>query len=254
MRNYKFEKWETFVNYTLIVCILFLISCGEVKEKDPEEIILARIGDVTISLGEFMRRSEMTIRPPYCSGDNNLHKKIVINSLIAEKMLALEAGEDNDLAYRLADAGGTLRFVPSARVAHFHSARLRPYLRTQMWHGFWRVKLYRKHPRRAPGGDQYAGLADLFAPPLLIVIIGLFALQLLAIPRFAMVAACGGAVAVLAVVYAALRLPTALRLYRRTGDRRMLFFTDFALLRDAARAIGMMRGFWHFTIRRKATY
>ncbi len=82
----------------LIAISLFCISCGDVKEKDPEEIILAKIGDTTISLAEFTRRSEMTVRPPYASGDNNLHKKIVLNSLIAEKMLAMEAEEDNELA------------------------------------------------------------------------------------------------------------------------------------------------------------
>jgi GT2 family glycosyltransferase len=170
-----------------------------------------------------------------------------------DENFTMASGEDNDLAYRLADRGGSLRFVPDARVAHYHPGRLGPYLRTQMWHGFWRVKLYRKHPRRAPGGDQYAGTADLLAPPLLMAVIALFLLQLLAIPRFALVAGLGVAVAVLAAAYAALRLPTAWRLCRRTGDRRMLLFTDVALLRDAARAVGMVRGLWHFMIRRKAT-
>lgn len=37
-----------------------------------------------------MRRSEYTIRPQYCAGDNYIHRKIVLNSLIAEKLLALE--------------------------------------------------------------------------------------------------------------------------------------------------------------------
>jgi hypothetical protein len=68
-----------------------------VKDEDPEEVILAKVGDVTISLNEFIRRAEMTIRPGYCSGDNNVHKKIILNSLIAEKMLTAEAGDNNDL-------------------------------------------------------------------------------------------------------------------------------------------------------------
>jgi hypothetical protein len=82
----------------LIAFGFFMNSCADVKDEDPEEVILAKIGDATISLAEFTRRSEMTIRPPYASGDNNLHKKIVLNSLIAEKMLAMEAGENNNLA------------------------------------------------------------------------------------------------------------------------------------------------------------
>jgi hypothetical protein len=60
--------------------------------------VLAKIGDKTIFVDEFIRRAEYTIRPPYCKGDGGLEKKIVLNSLLAEKMLALEAGKDNKLA------------------------------------------------------------------------------------------------------------------------------------------------------------
>ena len=60
--------------FLLILLSLIITSCGEVKKQEPEEVILARIGDVTISLSEFMRRAEMTIRPVYCNGDNNLRK------------------------------------------------------------------------------------------------------------------------------------------------------------------------------------
>ncbi len=49
-------------------------------------------------MDEFIRRAEYTIRPDYCQGQNYIHKKIVLNSLIAEKMLAMEAGSDNELS------------------------------------------------------------------------------------------------------------------------------------------------------------
>jgi hypothetical protein len=83
--------------YFLLLILLIINSCGDAKKDEQKEIILARVGDKTISLNEFMRRSEYTIRPAYCKGDNNLHKKIILNSLIAEKMLAFEAGEIKDL-------------------------------------------------------------------------------------------------------------------------------------------------------------
>lgn len=67
------------------------------KNPEPEEIILAHVGNKTISINEFIRRAEYTIRPGYIKGNSNIHKKIILNSLIAEKMLALEAGEDNEL-------------------------------------------------------------------------------------------------------------------------------------------------------------
>jgi len=78
--------------------ILFLlISCSNNRPKESEEIILAKVGEKTISLNEFIRRAEYTIRPPYCRGNTNVHKKIILNSLIAEKMLALEAGRNDSL-------------------------------------------------------------------------------------------------------------------------------------------------------------
>ena len=97
MRNYQRMRWENLFSYMLIVFTLIMTSCSKVKKQEQEEVILAQIGDKTISLNEFIRRTELTIRPNYCNGDNNIHKKIILNSLIAEKMLALEAGENNAL-------------------------------------------------------------------------------------------------------------------------------------------------------------
>lgn len=88
------------LQYSFIVTIIgmiFFIGCGKKRVQLPEEEILARIGDKTISLNEFIRRAEYTIRPSYCKQDNYIHKKIILNSLIAEKLFALEAGTDNEL-------------------------------------------------------------------------------------------------------------------------------------------------------------
>ena len=59
--------------------ILFLIlSCAE-NTSVPEEVILARVGDKLITIQDFIRRSEYTIRPDYCRQDNYIHKKIILN-------------------------------------------------------------------------------------------------------------------------------------------------------------------------------
>ncbi|HNW60337.1 MAG TPA: hypothetical protein PKI62_11720 [bacterium] len=68
------------------------------RAQGPKETILARVGDRTISTNEFITRAEYTIRPPFCKGDNYIQRKIVLNSLIAEKLYALEAGEKNELS------------------------------------------------------------------------------------------------------------------------------------------------------------
>ncbi len=78
-----------------IFSLLLLISCGKEEIIEPKETILVKIGDKSISVNEFIRRAEYTIRPPYCRGDHNLDKKIVLNSLIAEKLMAIEAGDTN---------------------------------------------------------------------------------------------------------------------------------------------------------------
>ncbi len=77
--------------FLLAVVSLFL-ACSN-TENITREIILAKVGDKTISVNEFIRRAEYTTRPAWCGSDNYIHRKVVLNALIAEKMLALEAGE-----------------------------------------------------------------------------------------------------------------------------------------------------------------
>ena len=78
-----------------IILLFILVSCSRKEQVEPKEKILVKIGDKSISVNEFIRRAEYTVRPPYCRGSHNLDKKIVINSLIAEKMMAIEAGDTN---------------------------------------------------------------------------------------------------------------------------------------------------------------
>lgn len=74
---------------TGVLGLLCVPSCN--KNEVATETILARVGDKTISLNEFLRRAEYTIRPRYCSNNTNVDKKIILNSLIAEKLFSLEA-------------------------------------------------------------------------------------------------------------------------------------------------------------------
>ena len=78
--------------------LLLLYTCSkEVNDisrspiEIPENNIIAKIGDKIITVDEFIKRSEYTVRPAYCRGDNIIHKKIILNSLIGEKLLSLEA-------------------------------------------------------------------------------------------------------------------------------------------------------------------
>ncbi|MDM7926881.1 MAG: hypothetical protein QUS35_12795 [bacterium] len=79
----------------LTMAVLVSLQCGK---KRPDDGILAVIGDRVITRDEFIRRAEYTVRPPYCRGDSPQARSIVLNSLVAEKLYALEAGERNALA------------------------------------------------------------------------------------------------------------------------------------------------------------
>lgn len=73
---------------------ILLLSCSEQIDQ-PKENILVKIGDKSISVEEFIQRAEYTVRPPYCRGDHNLDKKTILNSLIAEKLMSIEATDTN---------------------------------------------------------------------------------------------------------------------------------------------------------------
>ena len=162
------------------------------------------------------------------------------------------SAEDNDLAYRIQDTGATLRFTPNAVVAHYHPTHLLPYLRTQMQHGFWRMKLYAKHPQRAQKGDQYAGPCDLLAPP--------YALFLLLLLPFVLPACLFNiwrtpilfGYDLLVLGYLLLHLPLVLQLWRRTHHLEAFYFLPIAALRDFARAIGLTYGVLYFFPKRRS--
>jgi len=142
--------------------------------------------------------------------------------------------------------------VREAVVAHHHPTRLWPYLRIQARHGYWRMKLYAKHTARARRGDQYAGIADLAAPPLALLVVALLAVSvgMAARPAWAGPVACllAGALG----AYLCLRVPMPVRMVRRSGDPRMALFIGVAALRDVARGLGMAAGVGRFFLLDKA--
>jgi hypothetical protein len=73
------------------VLLVVAIACEKPSSTNIyEEPILAIIGNKKITVNDFIKRCEYSPRPNYCNRDNYIHKKIALNSLIAEKILALE--------------------------------------------------------------------------------------------------------------------------------------------------------------------
>jgi hypothetical protein len=75
-----------------LILVFFTYSCTtkSAVEDDFDDSILVQIDDYIILKNEFIQRAEYVLRPDYCSKNNNIHKQIILNSLIAEKLLAIE--------------------------------------------------------------------------------------------------------------------------------------------------------------------
>jgi len=69
----------------LLFFVLFISGFSQNKPLDNSQIV-AQIGNMTITVEDFLQRSELTVRPVYLKDKNT-----AINNLIAEKTLALEA-------------------------------------------------------------------------------------------------------------------------------------------------------------------
>ncbi len=140
-------------------------------------------------------------------------------------------GQDIDLAYRLKRSGGEIVFSGGSTVRHFHPTSVVPYLRKQARHGYWRIRLYSRHPERIPG-DSYSSLADHLQP--VFALASVFALA--AAPSVGVLPAALFVVA--SLLFAA---PMALRLFPRVGVRGLWYF-PFTLSRSYARAVGAFAG------------
>jgi len=154
------------------------------------------------------------------------------------------SAEDNDLAYRILDAGFRLRFADDAIVAHHHPERWWPYLRTQAKHGYWRMRLYWKHTSRVRG-DQYASRLELSAPPatLLFTVMLLLAVAdtFVRLGRLSLVLVwC--VVAVLFSLVLLVNAPRFGRMVRRAGWRLGFEYLVLCYVRDLGRALGVVAG------------
>ena len=84
-------------NLFFIVFLFNFWSCDKKTEDlslNPPNI-LATILDKPIMVNDFIKRCEYVPRPAYCRANNYIHKKIALNSLIAEKLLSIEFDKEN---------------------------------------------------------------------------------------------------------------------------------------------------------------
>ena len=169
-----------------------------------------------------------------------------------DEAFRIASGEDNDLAYRLHDKGGHLHFAANAKVAHYHPTKLFPYLRTQFRHGFWRMKLYAKHPKRSKG-DQYAGKAEFAGPPLALIVLILMVLLFLNITLNYNNHWVLPITIFLLLVYGYSQQSLTDAISVHLGFLGGFKFQGMLFLRDVARGLGLIKGVWTFMILRRKT-
>ena len=74
---------------SLSLCIIFFSF-----SFNQTDSILVKIKDKVITKDDFVKRAEYTSLPLYCKNDKPYHKNIVLNSLVAEKLMAIEIESD----------------------------------------------------------------------------------------------------------------------------------------------------------------
>lgn len=78
-----------------------------------------------------------------------------------DEKFRIASGEDPDLSFRIAKAGGKMVFNPKAVLFHSHPESIGKYWKTKFYRAYWRVRLYEKNPQKmkkdsyTPGGFKF---------------------------------------------------------------------------------------------------
>ncbi len=94
--NTSFQYKTGIILSVIIILTVFVSNCAK-KATEEQETILATIGNQTITVKEFKMRTELTIRPKYPALSDDEVKRIYLNDLIAEKLMALEGQQERAL-------------------------------------------------------------------------------------------------------------------------------------------------------------
>ncbi len=147
---------------------------------------------------------------------------------------SLGYGYDNDLSYRLTQAGYRLRICPQAESTHRWPEGMRAYLKQQYGLGYGRLDVMAKHRRKLKGDDVSGIGMILHAPAMMISVAGLMAAGLVALAgRQESLFFLAGSIAIVATL-AVERSVAGLRASVAFRDLAGLFFAPAHMLRDLA--------------------
>ena len=194
-------------------------------ETDPASPLSARV--MSLDLEQRYERIEGANTDHVCTG-NTLYRASALGA-IGGFDESLGYGYDNDVSYRLKEAGFRLTICREARSRHEWREGLWPYLRQQYGFGYGRIDLVARHRRRFTG--------DSVSPPTMMVhpvVLGA-ALAVAGVGVMSGHARAGVALAcVLTGVLILERAVAGVRAAARFRDAAALTFPFFHLARDAA--------------------
>ena len=159
-------------------------------------------------------------------------------------------GYDNDLSYRLQQAGHRLAFCRPAISVHMWRDGLRGYLRQQFGVGYGRLDVVARHPRRVTGDDVSGTMMMLHAPAMLMALTACTVAGVLAVVGGSWTPWLLAALAIWIVLFVE-RLSAGVQAWRRTGDRAALAFAVTHLVRDIAWSAAIVVWFARWICRRE---
>jgi cellulose synthase/poly-beta-1,6-N-acetylglucosamine synthase-like glycosyltransferase len=150
---------------------------------------------------------------------------------------ALQVDEDQELSFRLAEAGARLVFAPEAVVYHRHVATPLAYMKRKFRIGYWKVLVAAMHPARI--------ITDSHTPQSLKAQMALLALGLLLLPAAPFSRLARKALAIAAGTLFATTLPVAARI--ASDDPAVALAAPLmSLLRAAGLLAGTLAGLVRF--------
>jgi cellulose synthase/poly-beta-1,6-N-acetylglucosamine synthase-like glycosyltransferase len=142
-------------------------------------------------------------------------------------------GYDNDVSYRLVQAGYRLVICPQATSTHEWRDDLWGYVRQQYGFGYGRLDLIAKHRRRFAGDDVSRLQMIVHAPIMALAVVGLVAAAILKLVGYASVPVLAVSAGLIGLL-AAERFAAGILAIRRFGKGTGLLFPVVHLVRDLA--------------------
>lgn len=128
---------------------------GAYKTRQKELIALFEQFEIEERYKKMRNRKEIDFIATYAAA---YKKKYFLKEGGFDERFPIASGEDIDFSYSLHEKGKKLVFNEKAVVFHYHPVSLKHYLKTKFLRGFWRVRMYKKHVRKAVSDSYTTGI------------------------------------------------------------------------------------------------